>query len=81
MAKILTGKVVSTKMQKTVVVQIETKMRHPFYKKVITKHKKFKAHYEDDKSLVEGDIVSIKETKPISKDKKFIVVSKGEVKK
>lgn len=81
MAKILTGKVVSTKMQKTVIVEIERKMRHPLYKKVITKHKKYKAHYEDEAPLMTGDIVSIRETKPISKDKKFIVVSKGEIQK
>ncbi|MBI4225529.1 30S ribosomal protein S17 [Candidatus Roizmanbacteria bacterium] len=75
MAKIFTGKVFSTKMQKTVVVRVERKFRHPFYRKTIVRHKKYKAHYED-LELKEGDIVKIKETRPISKDKHFIVVEK-----
>jgi small subunit ribosomal protein S17 len=75
MAKTLIGKVVSTKMQKTVVVKVERKFRHPLYEKVITRHKKYKAHNEDFK-LKEGDMVKIIETRPISKDKHFKVAEK-----
>ncbi len=75
MAKIFTGKVVSTKMQKTVTVMIERKFRHHLYKKVISRQKKYKAHNED-LDLKVGDLVSIKETRPISKDKHFYVTAK-----
>ncbi len=75
MAKIFTGVVVSTKMQKTVTVMIVRKFRHPFYKKVISRRKKYKAHNEN-LDLKVGDLVAIKETRPISKDKHFIVVNK-----
>lgn len=75
MAKILTGIVVSTKMQKTVTVVVERKFRHPFYKKVISRQKKYKVHNEN-LDLKVGDWVEIKETRPISRDKHFIVVNK-----
>lgn len=75
MAKKLNGKVVSTKMISTIVVSVERKFRHATYHKVIIRHKKYKAHNEV-KGIKEGDYVSIQETKPISKDKKFIVVEK-----
>jgi len=75
MPKILTGTVLSTKMQKTVVVKVERKFRHPLYEKVITSHKKYKAHNEDF-DLKEGDLVKIVETRPISKDKHFKVIEK-----
>jgi len=74
MAKILTGIVLSTKMQKTVVVGIERKLQHKMYRKVITRHKKYKAHVPDGVTVEEKDKVKIKETKPIAKDKHFIVV-------
>lgn len=74
MAKILTGIVISAKMEKTVVVRIERKLRHPMYRKVITRHKKFKAHVKDDMKLKEGDVVKIKETRPQSRDTHFVVV-------
>lgn len=73
MSKQLTGTVVSTKMNKTIVVRVERKLRHPLYRKVIMKYKKFKAHYEGS-DLKEGDSVTIRETSPISKEKHFIVV-------
>lgn len=79
MAKILEGKVVSTKMQKTVVVEVERMFRHPLYKKVIRRHKKYKAHNEK-LDLKEGDLVRIKECAPISKDKHFVVIEKLEKK-
>ncbi|MBI3366499.1 30S ribosomal protein S17 [Candidatus Roizmanbacteria bacterium] len=75
MKKILTGEVVSTKMQKTVLVRVERKFRHPKYGKVIKRHKKFKAHNENIE-LVVGDVVEIEETRPISKDKHFKVIKK-----
>ena len=75
MPKTLTGTVVSTKMQKTVVVKVERKFRHPLYEKVVTYHKKYKAHNEDF-DLKEGDVVKIIETRPISKDKHFKVIEK-----
>lgn len=75
MTKTLTGKVISTKMAKTIVVSVERKFQHPKYHKVIIRHKKYKAHNEV-KGVLDGDYVSIQETKPLSKDKKFIVVEK-----
>ncbi|OGK19681.1 30S ribosomal protein S17 [Candidatus Roizmanbacteria bacterium RIFCSPHIGHO2_02_FULL_40_13b] len=75
MAKKLIGKVVSTKMEKTIVVSIMRSFKQPLYKKVIRKHKKYKAHNEDA-SIVEGDTVEIIQTRPISKDKHFKVLKK-----
>lgn len=75
MKKILIGKIVSTKMINTVIVQVERKFRHPVYHKVIVRHKKFKAHNET-LNLAMGDMVRIEETKPISKDKHFKVIEK-----
>jgi small subunit ribosomal protein S17 len=75
MKKILTGEVVSMKMIKTVVVMVERKFRHPVYHKVIVRHKKYKAHNEK-LDLKLGDTVQIEETRPISKDKHFIVIKK-----
>lgn len=74
MAKTLTGKVVSTKMEKTAVVAVERKTKHPVYKKTIKITKKYKAHNSELK-IKEGDMVKIQETKPISKDKHFKVVA------
>ena len=62
-------------MQKTIVIQTERKYRHPLYLKVITKHKKFKAHNEL-KDIAVGDKVVIEETRPISKDTHFRVINK-----
>jgi small subunit ribosomal protein S17 len=79
MAKLITGTVVSTKMNNTVVVLVERKLRHPTYQKVIIRHKKFKAHCED-KNVKIGDMVTIAETKPISKTKFFIVMTEAQAK-
>lgn len=76
MKKTLVGKVVSDKMTKTVVVLVEQKFRHAKYRKVIIRHKKFKAHNEMTDIKV-GDMVKIEETRPLSKDKHFIVVEKA----
>jgi len=75
MRKTLIGKVVSTKMTKTVVVMVERKFKHPVYHKVIVRHKKYKAHNEKLDLKLE-DMVQIEETKPISKDKHFVVIEK-----
>ena len=75
MNRTFTGTVISTKMQKTVVVKIERKFRHDLYQKVITRHKKLKAHNELE-GLAVGDTVVIEETSPISKEKRFRVVEK-----
>ena len=73
MAKVLQGVVVSTKMQKTIVVKVERRFRHSVYRKTIVRHKKYKAHNEN-LNIKEGDTVRIRETRPMSKDKHFIVV-------
>lgn len=71
--KILTGKVVSTKMAKTVVVQVERQHVHPLYKKFITRTKRYKAH-NDDSGVKMGDIVRIISTRPISKEKHYKIL-------
>jgi len=75
MKKFLIGTVISTKMKKTVVVNIERKFKHRLYKKIIIRHKKLKAHNES-LSLKNGDVVKIKKVKPISKEKHFSVIEK-----
>ena len=67
------GKVVSDKMDKTVVVAIEDNVRHPLYKKIIKRTVKFKAHDEQNACGI-GDKVMIMETRPLSKDKRWRVV-------
>ena len=71
----LTGKIISTKMQKTVVVEIETIKPHPKYKRRYRVNKKYKAHVKEGDYNV-GDLVLIEECRPISKDKHFKVVKK-----
>lgn len=75
MARILKGVVVSDKMQKTVVVKISRMKKHPKYKKYYGVSKRFKAHDEDG-IYKTGDKVIINETRPMSKEKKWIVVNK-----
>lgn len=67
------GKVVSDKMQKTVVVAVERFVQHPLYKKGIHNTIKFKAHDENGEAHV-GDVVQIMQTRPISKDKCWRVI-------
>ena len=67
------GRVVSDKMQKTVVVAIEDNVKPPLYKKVIKNTVKFKAHDENNECGI-GDTVEIMETRPLSKDKNWRVV-------
>ncbi|NPA05824.1 MAG: 30S ribosomal protein S17 [Chloroflexi bacterium] len=67
----LTGVVVSDKMQKTVVVKVRRTFRHPLYKKVVHRDKKYKAH--DELGARVGDVVVIVESRPISKTKRWVV--------
>jgi small subunit ribosomal protein S17 len=79
--KVMVGKVVSDKMQKTVVVVVETRRRHPLYGKIITIRRRFKAHNEDPKAKA-GDTVRIVESRPLSREKRWRVaeiVRAGEV--
>jgi small subunit ribosomal protein S17 len=69
--KVRQGLVVSTKMEKTVVVKIERRVQHPLYGKVVLRSNKFKAH--DELGCDEGDTVEIMETRPMSKDKRWRV--------
>ena len=73
MRKTRVGKVVSDKMQKTVVVVIERRVPHPVYGKMVTRTKKLKAHDEENTAKT-GDTVRIAETRPLSKDKRWRVV-------
>lgn len=71
--KVLTGKVVSDKMDKTVVVSVETRVRHPLYQRIIRRTKKFKAHDEQNACRI-GDKVKMMETRPISKEKRWRII-------
>ena len=74
--KILTGKVISDKPNKTVTVLVERKYQHPVLKKVVKVKKKYNAHDEHNK-FKNGDTVSIIESKPYSKNKKFEVIGEN----
>ena len=71
--KVRVGKVVSDKMDKTVVVAIEDRVAHPLYKKIVGRTYKLKAHDELNSCGV-GDTVKVMETRPLSKDKRWRVV-------
>lgn len=71
--KVQIGKVVSDKMDKTIVVAVETYKKHNLYHKRIKYTKKFKAHDENNTAKI-GDIVKIAETRPLSKDKRWRLV-------
>ena len=83
MAKVLTGTVVSTAMTNTISVEVTRKVPHPLYRKLLKRSKKFKADTANQ-TVNLGDIVTIVETKPISKDKHFVlqkvITAKGGVK-
>ena len=71
--RILSGKVVAAKSNKTVVVEVTRRVKHQLYKKIIKRVKKYHAH--DEKNILKiGDLVSIQESKPISKLKSWIVL-------
>lgn len=71
--RVLQGVVVSDRMDKTVVVQIERKVRHPLYGKIIRLTKKYHAHDQENRYKV-GDAVEIQESPPISKKKRWMVL-------
>ena len=66
------GRVVSNRMEKTVVVSVETMTRHPLYGKTMRHSKKYKAHDEENRCAV-GDLVRIRESRPLSKEKRWVV--------
>ena len=68
--KTMAGIVVSSKMDKTVVVKVERKFAHPIFKKVVKTTKKYKVHDEKNE-CVEGDFIRIQETRPLSKEKRW----------
>jgi small subunit ribosomal protein S17 len=72
--KVRSGRVISDKMDKTVVVAIETLVRHPLYGRIVRRTAKFKAHDENNQCGI-GDTVEIVETRPLSKDKSWRVSS------
>ena len=72
--KILQGTVISNKQDKTITVLVERKIRHPMLKKIIKRSKKYSAHDEENK-FKSGDKVKIKESKPISKLKRWVAIS------
>ena len=67
------GVVVSDKMDKTITVEIRTRVKHPLYGKIMNRTKKFKAHDENNEAGI-GDTVRIMETRPLSKDKRWHLV-------
>ena len=71
--KTRTGKVVSNKMDKTIVVAVENHVRHPLYNKIVKRTYKLKAHDENNECNI-GDTVKVMETRPISKDKRWRLV-------
>ena len=71
--KVRVGKVVSNKMDKTIVVAIEDRVKHPLYKKIVDRSYKLKAHDENNDANI-GDRVRVMETRPLSKDKRWRLV-------
>ena len=71
--KTRTGKVVSDKMDKTIVVAVEDHVRHPLYNKIVKRTYKLKAHDENNECKI-GDRVKVMETRPLSKDKRWRLV-------
>jgi small subunit ribosomal protein S17 len=71
--KTRTGRVVSDKMDKTIVVAVEDHVRHPLYKKIVKRTYKLKAHDENNECNI-GDTVKVMETRPLSKDKRWRLV-------
>ena len=72
--KARTGRVISDKMDKTIVVAVEDNVQHPLYKKTVKRTYKLKAHDEENVCSV-GDVVKVMETRPLSKDKRWRLVS------
>lgn len=70
--RVLVGRVLSNRMDKTVVVQVERRKRHPLYGKVITMRKKYMAHDAENTCQI-GDLVQMIESRPLSKNKRWLV--------
>ena len=73
MRKVVVGKVVSNKMDKTIVVAVEDSVKHKLYNKIVKRTVRFKAHDENNECNI-GDIVKVMETRPLSKDKRWRLV-------
>ncbi len=73
MRKTIIGKVVSDKMDKTIVVLLEDSVKHPLYNKVVKRSRRLKAHDEKNEAHI-GDRVKVMETRPLSKDKRYRLV-------
>jgi len=71
--RVLQGVVISDKMDKTVVVDVERRLMHPIYKKFIRRSKRYAAHDENNEAKI-GDVVKIRECRPISKRKRWEVI-------
>lgn len=78
--RILQGVVVSDKNDKTIVVQVERRLRHPVFKKTVRVSKKYHAHDEKNEAKT-GEIVRIEETRPMSKQKRWTLVEKVDASK
>ncbi len=78
--RILQGEVVSDKNDKTIVVKVERRLRHPVFKKTVRMSKKYHAHDEKNEARI-GEIVRIEETRPISKQKRWTLVEKVDASK
>ncbi len=70
--RILIGRVLSNRMDKTIVIQVERQRRHRVYGKVVTERKKYKAHDEENACQV-GDLVKVIEARPMSREKRWVV--------
>jgi small subunit ribosomal protein S17 len=75
--RILEGVVVSDKMDKTIVVEVERRVQHPVYKKFIRRSKRYHAHDESN-AIKAGETVRIIESRPLSKTKRWVVITEGE---
>jgi small subunit ribosomal protein S17 len=73
-SRTLTGRIISDKMDKTITVLVERRVKHPVYGKILTKSSKIKAHDEGNDASV-GDLVTIAECRPVSKDKAWKLVN------
>lgn len=71
--RLLTGRVVSDKMDKTIIVQVERRVLHPRYRKYVNRRKNYKAHDEDNRFSV-GDVVTIQESRPLSRTKRWVAL-------
>ena len=78
--RILKGKVVKNKREKTIIVDVESTYMHKKYKKILRKNKKFAVHDEENVSKI-GEVVQIIESRPISKTKKFVLFNEKKMEK